>query len=97
MDEEEDDSQDETDAAHHDVGNTKERVLPTQKTGGGQNYFLGPGELMNPVVVHNLELILLVSRKSFGKILVRLVVDFPVELSEVGQSSRSHPDYQVLV
>ena len=64
MDEEENDSKDEADAAHHDVGDPKEWVLAAKQTCGGDNDFLGARKLNHIIVVIDSQSVRLVTGKS---------------------------------
>ena len=94
--EEKEDAHEEADGADGDVGNAEERIPPAKQRRRGDDHTLGAAELLDAKSVVNIQGIF--SRRESGLVLVvAVVVNFPVKLSEVWECCCPHPNNQVLV
>lgn len=83
---EEDDAEHYAQSANNDVADSQEVVGASEHVRGGEDEVLAASEGAHIVVVHDLQLVLALGHVAF---------DHAVQLAEVGQTSRTHPDNEV--
>ena len=83
---EEDDAEHDAESTHNDVAHGQEVVGASKHVGGGEDEVLAAGEGAHIVVVVDLQFVLA---------LAQVALDHTVQLAEVGQTSRAHPNNEV--
>ena len=95
VNDEEDDTQQETNAAHCDVGNTQKVIFASKEACGGKDHALAATKWVNRVAVLHFQIIF-----AFREAILEAchaVVNLPIQLTEGWKSSTTHPHDQIFI